>query len=54
MAEQGLNGAGLIVVDEEDGVVHEEYWGEFEADRISLIASVEQDDLGKRADASRR
>ncbi len=39
VAEQGLNGAGLIVVDQEDGVVHEEYWGEFDADRISLIAS---------------
>ncbi len=39
VAEQGLNGAGLIVVDREDGVVHEEYWGEFRADRISLIAS---------------
>ena len=34
-----MNGAGLIVVDQEDGVVHEEYWGEFEADRISMIAS---------------
>ena len=39
VAEQGLNGAGLIVVDQEDGVVHEEYWGEFDADRISMIAS---------------
>ena len=39
VAEQGLNGAGLIVIDQEDGVVHEEYWGEFSADRISLIAS---------------
>jgi len=39
VAEQGLNGAGLIVVDQEDGVVHEEYWGEFGADRISMIAS---------------
>jgi CubicO group peptidase (beta-lactamase class C family) len=29
----------LIVVDQEDGVVHEEYWGEFDADRTSLIAS---------------
>jgi CubicO group peptidase (beta-lactamase class C family) len=37
--ERGLNGAGLIVVDREDGVVYEEYWGEFDADRISLIAS---------------
>ena len=39
VAEQGLNGAGLIVVDQEDGVVHEEYWGEFGPDRISMIAS---------------
>ncbi len=39
VAEQGLNGAGLVVVERDDGVVHEEYWGEFDADRISLIAS---------------
>jgi len=37
--EHGLNGAGLIVVDRDDGVVHEDYWGEFAADRISLVAS---------------
>jgi CubicO group peptidase (beta-lactamase class C family) len=37
--ENGLNGAGLIVVDREDGVVYEDYWGEFRAERISLIAS---------------
>ena len=37
--ERGLNGAGLIVVDADDGVVHEGYWGEFSADRISLVAS---------------
>jgi len=37
--EHGLNGAGLIVVDRDDGVVHEDYWGEFSADRISLVAS---------------
>jgi CubicO group peptidase (beta-lactamase class C family) len=36
---EGLNGAGLIVVDREHGVVHEDYWGEFDADRISLVAS---------------
>ncbi len=35
----GLNGAGLIVVDRDDGVVDEEYWGVFGPDRISLIAS---------------
>jgi CubicO group peptidase (beta-lactamase class C family) len=39
VTEQGTNGAGLIVVDRDDGVVHEEYWGEFDEDRISLIAS---------------
>lgn len=39
VAEQGLNGAGLIVVERDDGVVHEEYWGDFDADRVSLIAS---------------
>ncbi len=37
--ERGLNGAGLVVVDENDGIIHEAYWGEFGPDRISLIAS---------------
>jgi CubicO group peptidase (beta-lactamase class C family) len=37
--EQGLNGAGLVVVDRVDGVVHEQYWGEFSSDRVSLVAS---------------
>ncbi len=37
--ENGLGGAGLVVVDRDDGVVHEQYWGEFGPDRISLIAS---------------
>lgn len=36
---RGLAGAGLVVVDRDDGVVHEEYWGEFDAKRTSLIAS---------------
>ena len=35
----GLDGAGLVVVERDDGIVHEQYWGEFDADRISLIAS---------------
>ncbi len=35
----GLSGAGLIVVDAQDGVVHHDHWGEFNADRISLVAS---------------
>ncbi len=39
VTERGLNGAGLIVVDADDGVVHEGYWGEFTPDRISLVAS---------------
>ena len=34
-----LNGAGLVIVDRDDGVVYEEYWGELGPDRISLIAS---------------
>lgn len=37
--DRGLNGAGLVVVDRVDGIVHEQYWGEFSADRVSLIAS---------------
>ena len=39
VAERGLAGAGLIVVEHDDGIVHEEYWGEFDAERTSLIAS---------------
>ena len=34
-----LDGAGLVIVDREDGIVHEEYVGDFAADRVSLIAS---------------
>lgn len=37
--ENGLNGAGLVVVQRDDGVIYEDYWGEFNADRVSLIAS---------------
>jgi hypothetical protein len=37
--QRGLNGAGLIVVDRDDGIIDEEYWGVFGPDRISLIAS---------------
>ncbi len=37
--EHGLNGAGLIVVERDDGVVHHQHWGEFGPDRISLVAS---------------
>lgn len=39
VAGTGLNGAGLVVVDADDGVVYEDYWGEFDADRVSLVAS---------------
>ena len=35
----GLNGAGLIVVERDDGVVHHQHWGEFGSDRVSLVAS---------------
>jgi CubicO group peptidase (beta-lactamase class C family) len=37
--ERGLNGAGLIVVDRDDGIIDEEYWGDFGPARVSLIAS---------------
>ncbi len=39
VSERGLAGAGLIVVERDDGVIHEEYWGEFDAERTSLVAS---------------
>jgi CubicO group peptidase (beta-lactamase class C family) len=39
VAERGLDGAALVVVDAELGVVHEAYWGVFGPDRVSLIAS---------------
>ena len=34
-----LAGAGLVVVDRDDGIVHEQYWGGFGPERVSLIAS---------------
>ncbi|RLE20522.1 MAG: hypothetical protein DRJ50_10605, partial [Actinobacteria bacterium] len=37
--EKGLNGAGLIIVHRDDGVIYEDHWGEFDEDRVSLIAS---------------
>ena len=37
--ENDLNGAGLIVVHRDHGVVFHEHWGEFDESRISLIAS---------------
>jgi CubicO group peptidase (beta-lactamase class C family) len=36
---EGLDGAGLIIVERDSGVVYEEYFGGFSADRISMIAS---------------
>ncbi|MEM9516943.1 MAG: serine hydrolase domain-containing protein [Actinomycetota bacterium] len=36
--DRELNGAGLAIVDA-DGMVHEEYWGEFDAERVSFVAS---------------
>jgi len=37
--DSGLNGAGLIVVHRDDGVLFHEHYGEFTEDRVSLIAS---------------
>ncbi len=34
-----LDGAGFIVVDRDRGVLYEEYFGQFDADRVSAIAS---------------
>lgn len=39
IAERGLEGAGLVLVTADDGIVYEQYWGAFDADRISLVAS---------------
>jgi CubicO group peptidase (beta-lactamase class C family) len=39
LAENDLDGAGLVVVDEDEGIVGERYFGEFDADRVSLVAS---------------
>ena len=39
VTQRGLAGAGLIVLERHDGVVHELYWGEFDAERTTLIAS---------------
>lgn len=35
----GLNGAAFVVVHRDLGIVDERYWGAFDADRVSLIAS---------------
>ena len=39
IAEHDLNGAALVVVDEDEGIVGEQYFGELDADRVSLVAS---------------
>jgi CubicO group peptidase (beta-lactamase class C family) len=39
IAEHGLEGAARVVVERDDGIVHEQYWGQFGPDRVSLIAS---------------
>jgi CubicO group peptidase (beta-lactamase class C family) len=39
IAEHDLNGAGLVVVDQDEGIVGEKYFGDIDADRISLVAS---------------
>ncbi len=39
IAENELNGAGLIIVHRDHGVIHHDHWGEFSEDRVSLIAS---------------
>lgn len=39
VAQHGLNGAGLVVVEKDDGIVSEQYWGDFGTDRVSLVAS---------------
>jgi len=37
--ENGLTGAGLIIVDKDQGVLYHEHWGDFHEKRVSLIAS---------------
>ena len=39
VADNGLDGAGLIVVHADDGVIFHDHWGAFDEDRISLVAS---------------
>ena len=39
VTDQGLNGAGLIIVHREHGVIHHEHWGVYDENRVSLIAS---------------
>jgi CubicO group peptidase (beta-lactamase class C family) len=39
IVEHDLSGAALVVVERDAGIVHEQYWGDFGPDRVSLIAS---------------
>lgn len=39
VGENGLNGAGLVIVDADDGIIGQLYAGDFSADRVSLVAS---------------
>ncbi len=39
VGDNGLNGAGLVVVDADEGIIGQLYVGEFAADRVSLVAS---------------
>lgn len=39
VADEDLNGAALVVVHRDEGIVHEHYAGEFGPDRVSLVAS---------------
>ena len=39
VAENELNGAGLIVVHRDEGVLYHDHWGDFSEDRISLVMS---------------
>lgn len=37
--ESGLDGASFIIVTADDGVIYEQYFGSFDASRVSLVAS---------------
>src|SRR5262245_51911648 len=39
LAEEGLEGAGVVLVDREQGVIYERSFGAFSDDRIYLLAS---------------
>lgn len=39
LVESGISGAAFVIFDRENGIVSQEYWGEFAADRPSLLAS---------------